>query len=172
MCLSTAKWKREKVQDHKFDFVDVNDFKERSFIRRIKYSFVFMVVLKSVLVYIADLWTAGILLIFNDWSSSVKPKVPIYISKWIFLGCIFMSFALLAWDMKKARNIIMSKDISYAFTSTIAYRYYTLRSYAHYCFFCQINNSKKLKDEVAFFVFFAFKGKLCRSSNWFTCGIP
>ncbi|CAG8496168.1 8795_t:CDS:2 [Paraglomus occultum] len=158
MCFSAAKWKREKVQDHKFDFVDVNEFKERSFIRRIKYSFVFMVVLKSVLVYIADLWTAGILLIFNDWSSAVKPKVPIYISKWIFLGCIFMSFALLAWDMKKARSIIQSKDISYAFTSTIAYRYYTLRSYAHYCFFCQINNSKKLRDEIAFFVFFAFKG--------------
>src|SRR2546430_9986222 len=72
-----------------------------------------------------------------------------------------MSFILLAWDMKKARAIIASRDISYAFTSIIAYRYYTIRSYSHYCFFAQINNSKKSWDHIAFFVFFTFKGTSC-----------
>ncbi|CAG8441903.1 2518_t:CDS:2 [Ambispora gerdemannii] len=162
MCCQTAKWKlerdREQVQDHKFEFVDVNEFKQRNCLRKLKYSFVFGVVLKSVLVYIADLWTAGILLIFNEWNSAVKPKIPFDVSKWIFLGCIFMSFILLAWDMKKAKAIVESDDISYAFTSIIAYRYYTLRSYAHYCFFSQINNSRKRWDRIAFFVFFTFKG--------------
>lgn len=33
-----------------------------------------------------------------------------------------------------------------------------MKSYNHFCFFCQINNSKKKKDEFAFFVFFTFKG--------------
>lgn len=37
--------------------------------------------------------------------------------------------------------------------------YYSLRSYDHFCFFCQINNSKKKKDEFAFFIFFTFKGE-------------
>lgn len=33
-----------------------------------------------------------------------------------------------------------------------------MKSYDHFCFFSQINNSKKKKDEFAFFVFFTFKG--------------
>lgn len=32
--------------------------------------------------------------------------------------------------------------------------WYCLRSYDHFCFFCQIDNSKKKKDEAVFFVFF------------------
>lgn len=40
----------------------------------------------------------------------------------------------------------------------MANNYYSLRSYDHFCFFCQINNSKKKKDEFVFFVFFTFKG--------------
>lgn len=36
-------------------------------------------------------------------------------------------------------------------------------SYDHFCFFCQINNSKKKKDEFAFFIFFTFKGQ-CRAA--------
>jgi hypothetical protein len=46
-----------------------------------------------------------------------------------------------------ARSNIMAND------------YYSLRSYEHFCFFCQINNSKKKKDEFAFFIFFTFKGE-------------
>lgn len=33
-----------------------------------------------------------------------------------------------------------------------------MKSYDHFCFFAQINNSKKKKDDFAFFVFFTFKG--------------
>lgn len=36
--------------------------------------------------------------------------------------------------------------------------YYSLKSYDHFCFFSNINNSKKKKDDFAFFVFFTFKG--------------
>ncbi|CAG8445024.1 10294_t:CDS:2 [Diversispora eburnea] len=157
MCFSTAKWQREEVQDHKFDFVDVNEFHDTGILRRLKYSVLFMVVIKSILVYVADMWTAGILIIFDRWNTAVQPKIPFAVSKWIFVGCIIVSFLLLAWDIKKARHIIKTRDISYAFTSTIAYRFYTLRSYKHYNFFCQINNSKKKADEIAFFVFFTFK---------------
>lgn len=40
----------------------------------------------------------------------------------------------------------------------MANNYYSMRSYNHFCFFSQINNSKKKKDEFAFFIFFTFKG--------------
>ncbi|RIB30492.1 hypothetical protein C2G38_1948577 [Gigaspora rosea] len=166
MCCSAPKWKEEiksnKVTDHKFDFVDLDEFKYTSasgkITGKINYSFVFLVILKSVLIYIADIWTAGLLLIFDRWGSAIQPKIPFYVSKWIYIGCIFASFLLLAWDIRKAKKIYDSRDISYAFTNIIAYRAYTLKSYAHFCFFSKINNSRKMVDKIAFFVFFAFKG--------------
>lgn len=102
-----------------------------------------------------DHW-AGNILSESDESSTIK--VPFTIGKWIFLGCIIVSFLLLAWESRKARMIIRSRDISYAFTNVMANNYYSMKSYDHFCFFSQINNSKKKKDEFAFFVFFTFKG--------------
>ncbi|CAG8471907.1 3725_t:CDS:2 [Scutellospora calospora] len=166
MCCSAPKWKEEikndKIQNHKFDFVDLEEFKEKTtagkIIGRITYSFVFIFVLKSVLLYVADIWTAALLLIFDRWGSSIQPKIPFSISKWIYIGCIFASFLLLAWDIRKAIAIMKSRYISFAFTNIVAYRTYTLKSYAHFCFFSKINNYQKPVDRIAFFVFFAFKG--------------
>ncbi|CAG8556809.1 3984_t:CDS:2, partial [Scutellospora calospora] len=127
MCFSTAKWKREEVRDHKFAFIDVDSFNDKKLcsIKRIQYAFIFLVILKTVLVYIADVWTAVILLIFNRWSSTVNPAIPIYISKWIYVGCIFASFILLVLEARKARSVMKSDDISFAFTNLIAYKCYT-----------------------------------------------
>jgi hypothetical protein len=80
------------------------------------------------------------------------------IGKWVFTGCIILSFLLLLWESRKARAIIKSRDISYAFTNVLSQDWYSMRSYDHFCFFCQIDNSKKKKDEFAFFIFFTFKG--------------
>lgn len=33
-------------------------------------------------------------------------------------------------------------------------------SYDNFCLFCQIESSSKKKDDLAFFIFFTFKGKL------------
>ena len=82
----------------------------------------------------------------------------------------------LAYEARKAKKIIASRDISFAFTNVKAHNYYSLRmsrqspdqylyltsgsgSYDHFCFFCHINDSTKKKDDFAFFIFFTFKGK-------------
>jgi hypothetical protein len=44
------------VQDHKFDFIDVEDYVDNSPWRKFKYSLVFAVVIKGILIYCADLW--------------------------------------------------------------------------------------------------------------------
>ncbi|KAK4050022.1 Potassium transporter [Microbotryomycetes sp. JL221] len=143
MCCNNAAWKREVVPDH-----------------------------KSIAVYIADIYTAVALLASNRWSATYLQsaaatdgsktakllKVPFDVGKWVFTGCIIFSFLLLLWEARKARAIIKSRDISYAFTNVMSQNWYSLRSYDHFCFFCQIDNSKKKKDEFAFFVFFTFKG--------------
>ncbi|KAG0340379.1 hypothetical protein BG000_000070 [Podila horticola] len=166
--MSSTDWRRQKVEDHNFDFIDVEDYIDNSAWRKFKYSLVFAIVVKGILIYCADLWTAVNLLVSGTWSSNLGVsndqisfrdiKISFEIYKWIFAACIILSFVLLAWDIKKAIATILSRDISYAFTSMIAYRYYAIKSYAHFCLFEKIHNSKKQIDEIAFFCFFTFRG--------------
>ncbi|CAG8517898.1 2645_t:CDS:2, partial [Cetraspora pellucida] len=156
-----VKWKRERenriVKDYKYDFVDVHEFEKHECGSKIRYSWVFFIVLKAVLVYIADLYSMTALLLNDNWAT-IKPPIPFAITKWIFVGSILISFILLFLEMKKAYAIVHSRDISFSFTNMIAYRYYTLTSYAHWCFFMEIQDRENWKDKVAFYVFFAFKG--------------
>ncbi|KAF9325267.1 hypothetical protein BG006_011249 [Podila minutissima] len=142
--MSANDWRRQKVEDHKFDFIDVEDYVDNTVWRKFKYSLVFAIVIKGILVYCADLWTAVNLLVSQKWTNN--------------LGVDGQDKISLAWDIKKAVAIIQSRDISYAFTSMIAYRYYAIKSYAHFCLFERIHNSKKHIDEIAFFCFFTFRG--------------
>ncbi|CAO1638837.1 unnamed protein product [Sympodiomycopsis kandeliae] len=168
MCCGPADWKREEVPDHKFDFIDVRDYHNNGWWTRTRYGLLFALVIKSFAVYIADIYTAVTLLAFNHFNGNIynrvqdsdqnTVKVPIQYGKWIFFGCIIFSFLLLAYEAHKTRNIIRSRDISYAYTNVMANNYYSLRSYDHFCLFSQINNSTKKKDEIAFFIFFTFKG--------------
>ncbi|KAK9719339.1 Potassium transporter [Basidiobolus ranarum] len=157
-CGGDAKWKREVINDHKFDYVDVDEFRDESFFSKFKYMFVFIFTIKSVLIYVLDIYTAVMLIAFNSWTSSVHSQISFKYTRWIFTASILASYVLVFFEFKKARAIIRSRDISFAFTSIIANRYYTLRSYPHYCFFNQIHSQKRFKDDVAFYVFFALKG--------------
>ncbi|KAG0006930.1 hypothetical protein BGZ65_001649 [Modicella reniformis] len=162
-----AQWKREKVQDHKFDFINVDDFVDNSWWRQFRYILVFVSIMRGVLVYCSDIFTAVNLFANSNANSFVsedglgiadlKVNLPYSVYKILFTVCIVFGFLLLALEIRRARGIIKSRDISHAFTSQIASRYYTVRSYPHYCFFAQINNSKKTVDEVAFFCFFTFR---------------
>ncbi|ORZ21720.1 hypothetical protein BCR41DRAFT_19742 [Lobosporangium transversale] len=162
-----AHWKREKVQDHKFDFINVEDFVDNSCWRQFQYMLVFAAIMRGILVYCSDIFTAANLLTNSNPNSFFGKDgelgliegftLPYDAYKYLFTACIVLSFLLLALEIRRARAIIYSRDISYAFTSQIASRYYTVRSYPHYCLFAQINNSKKTVDEVAFFCFFTFR---------------
>jgi len=168
MCSGPA-WKREVVPDHKFDFIDVREFHSTSFALRARYLFLYGIVVKSFLVYMSDIFTATTMLTTNDWSNTIQRScnsqsvngcvvIPFNVAKWLFVGCIIFSFLLLGYEARKAKKIIASRDISYAFTNIMTQNYYSLRSYDHFCLFCTISNSTKKKDDFAFFVFFTFKG--------------
>ncbi|KAI7897966.1 uncharacterized protein BX663DRAFT_526612 [Cokeromyces recurvatus] len=160
MCCGNGKgpkWKREVVKDHKFDFVDINEFYDPSCTARTSYIYMFFLILKGFLVYVADLWTAISLLVIGNSSINADASIPPDVAKWIFLGAIMISFILLFWDIRKARNIIASRDISYAFFSVIANRWYSTKSFKYFCLFRKINNSRKSIDSIAFFVFFTLK---------------
>lgn len=59
------KWKRELVSDHKFDYVDIEAFRETTCLLTIRYFILLCSIVVSTLVYGADLWSAGILLIYD-----------------------------------------------------------------------------------------------------------
>ncbi len=105
----------------------------------------------SFLVYVSDIFTAVTMLTTDSWSNSifnscphddkqpVDPNVaqaetsskcvyiPFSIGRWLFFGCVIFSFLLLAYEAYKAKKIIQSRDISYAFTNVMANKYYSLR---------------------------------------------
>jgi hypothetical protein len=160
------KWKREVVPDHKFDFVNTQEFTDNGFMMRMRYLWLYIIVLKSFLVYISDIFSAITMLTTKNWSNEIFKQcqtvqgcffIPFNTGKWLFVGCIIVSFLLLAYESRKSKKIIASRDISYAFTNILANNYYSLRSYDHFCFFEHISNSTKTSDEFAFFVFFIFK---------------
>ncbi|KAI1796277.1 hypothetical protein LXA43DRAFT_661315 [Ganoderma leucocontextum] len=161
-------WKREVVPDHKFDFVDTREFRDTGCGMRMKYLWVYVGVLISFLVYVSDIFTAVTMLTTTSWSNAIFKScpqnenngcvyIPFSIGRWLFFGCVIFSFLLLAYDAYKAKKIIQSRDISYAFTNVMANKYYCLRSYDHFCFFNHIAASTKRIDDFAFFVFFTFK---------------
>lgn len=152
------KWKREVVKDHKFDYIDVEEFVDPSCPARTGYYFMYFLMLKGFAVYIADLYTAVSLLVIGNSTINADASIPPDVSKWIFLGAIMISFLLLFWDIIKSRGIIESRDISLAFFSVIANRWYSTKDYSYYCLFRKINNSIKTIDTIAFFVFFTLKG--------------
>nr|ODN92977.1 vacuolar protein [Cryptococcus depauperatus CBS 7855] len=167
MCCE-ADWKREVVPDHKFDFINVREFHQSDIWTRIKYVFRYIFLLKSVTVYALDIFTAVTMITSDHWTNSVTSKcdsecaveVKFQIAKWVFVGCIIFSFLLasfLGYETYKAKKVIESRDISYAFTNLLANDYYSFRSYDNFCLFCQIESSTKKKDSVAFFIFFTFK---------------
>lgn len=105
------------------------------------------------------------------------------VAKWIFVGCIIASFVLvsidkpsylspgsnpshlllrsqLAYESYKARLIIRSRDIAFAYTNVMANDYYSVRDYDYFCFWCHVSESEKKKDIITGFVFFTFKGSL------------
>lgn len=60
-------WKREQIPDHKFDYIDTDDFKSKSLSLKLKYSYVFFKTVRAILVYMADMGIIVITLIsFNE----------------------------------------------------------------------------------------------------------
>jgi hypothetical protein len=164
-------WKREVVSDHKFYFVDVHDYKDESFATRIKYLWLYLVVLKDFLVYVSDIFTAVTMLVAGGGlSTEIIDRcgkdgciaVPFKVTRPLFISCIGFSFLLLAYESRKTQRIIKSQDISYAFTNVMAHNYYSLRDYDYFCFFQYISRvsdgkTSEWQDDVILFVFFAFK---------------
>jgi Fungal potassium channel len=135
----------------------------------VRYLWLYIVVFKSFLVYVSDIFSAITMLTTSNWSNEIFQKcqstngcvfIPFNTGKWLFVGCIIFSFLLasipsilivvflnvttqLAYESRKAKIIIASRDISYAFTNVMANNYYSLRRF-------------KLLPDAQLLIFFSF----------------
>ena len=163
-----AKWKNENIVEHKFSDIRISDFRSDSSILRFKYMLMFMKVLQGVAVFVADLFIMFLyfkLLITESSTIStgdqtvswaVSLKIVTY-RPYLYIISVIFSSLLSVYEWKIAQSVIKSGDIAAAFTSEMASTYYSIRSYSHFCFFQVVSNSTKLRDNLAFFVFFSFK---------------
>ena len=131
MCFpGSANWKREIVPDHKvknkyyrsnalfcyfanpltqtlqqFDFVDVEDYHSDSFGTRLQYLWLYILLIKSFMVYLSDLFSAITMLTTKQWSNNIFAQcktnklsncvvVDFSVGKWIFVGCIIFGYLL------------------------------------------------------------------------------
>lgn len=166
-CVPTAKWKRELVVDHKFAYINMDDYKTKQKSFKLKFVFMILLMLRLLFTFITDILAVVFLFASNRLSntdggailSSVDDDNFRVAAPYIYLACLLASIILFIIDVIKARRIVKSGDISHAFTNTIAYRYYSIRQYSYYCFFQRVNEMGKTKDQMALFVYFRLRSK-------------
>lgn len=153
------KWQRQAILDHKFDFVDIDEFVQKGLWARVSYTVPFVLTVKTCLMYSSDLWTT-----FN-FATNRERALNLYFGAharswfpYVFYVSLLFSLLLVPYELIKAMRILKSRDISCTYTNTIAHRFYVLTSYRSHCFFRSISDQRHLVDSIAFFVFFTLKG--------------
>jgi hypothetical protein len=120
-----------------------------------------ILVLITIGVYVADTFTAIKLLAFNEWSSQVKPAIPFTVAKWIFSGCIMLSWglAVLAWIT--AIRTIKRGCVTDDYLNSTAVTLQSIRAgsgWKRFLVFAALTKSKKKVSWIAIFVYFQRQG--------------
>ncbi|KAJ9056537.1 Potassium transporter [Entomophthora muscae] len=154
-----TRWQEQSILDHKFDFVDIDQFVQNGLCARISYAIPFVMTIRTCLIFFSDIWTTfnfitnrerALNLYFGTHAQSWFP--------YVFYVSVLFSLLLKPYELMKALRILRSHDISCTYTNMIAHRLYVLTSYRSYCFFRSISAQRSLVDSIAFYVFFTLKG--------------
>ncbi|PGH19272.1 hypothetical protein AJ80_04139 [Polytolypa hystricis UAMH7299] len=152
--------------EQKWDYINLKDFKSTSCFEPFSYGILWISIVISFAVYGVDTFTAVNLLAFSRWSSEIKPKIRFDISKWIFAGCIILSFVLLIYRWLRALRAIRSGGIAQSYLDPLAIRVQSCRvgkkgqGWRRFLLFAALTKSKKGADYVAFFTYYNFEAWL------------
>ncbi|KAF2837530.1 hypothetical protein M501DRAFT_937244 [Patellaria atrata CBS 101060] len=159
---------REKgavAHEAKWDYINLSDFRSSSCLTVFSYIWLWGIVIVTLAVYGADTFTAINLLAFDRWSSQVDPAIKFEISKWIFSGCIILSFILAGYDWFRAIRIIKRGGIAESYLNELAVILQSIRmgkgqGWRRFLVFTELTKSKSGVDYIALFVYFQFQGAL------------
>lgn len=120
----------------------------------------------SISVYAVDTFTAINLLAFNRWAGQIKPEVDLKYSRWIFAGCIILSFVLLIYRWLKALKVMRGGKVAKAYLDPLAVRVECIRmgkegrGWKRFLVFAELTKSRKGADYVALFAYYSFEAWL------------
>ncbi|PGH08451.1 hypothetical protein GX51_01279 [Blastomyces parvus] len=153
-------------QEQKWDYINLQDFKSTTCFTQFSYFILWISVFISIAVYGVDTFTAVNLIAFNRWSTEAEQLIPRYISKWIFAGCIMLSFVFLIYRWIRAVRVIKGGGVAQSYLDPLAVRIQSIRvgekgqGWRRFLVFYELTKSKKGADYVALFTYFNFEAWL------------
>ena len=152
-----------------YDLQNLDDFHSKSCGTPLSYGFLWFLAIVSIGVYAVDLFTAANLLFFDRWSGQVQPAIPLHISRWVFAGCIILTWVLLAYRLWRAMRAIKSGVITKCYLDPLAVRIQSVhvgagRGWSRFLVFAALTKGRKGAEYVALFTYFTFEGKQNRRS--------
>jgi hypothetical protein len=144
----------------------LSDFRSSSCLTPLSYVWLWILVIISCAIYLADGFTAVNLLAFNNWSSQVKPAVPFDVAKWIFAITIIISYVFLLYRYYRAVRVIKSGSVTECYLEPVAAIWQSMRitkagqGWRRFLVFAELTKSKKGANYIALFVYFQFKSAL------------
>ena len=143
---------------------NLSDFKSTSCFAPLSYGILYISLLISVAVYLVDAFTAANLLFFNRWSGQVQPLIPFYIARWVFAGCIILSWILLGYRWLRAIRVMKRDVVAASYLDPLAVRVQSVRmgkngrGWRRFLLFAELTKGRKGAEYVALFTFFSFEG--------------
>lgn len=117
----------------------------------------------SLSIYAVDTFTAVNLLVFDKWAGQIKPTIPFNISRWIFAGCIILSFIFLIYRWVRAVRVIKQGGVAKSYLDPLAIRLQSIRmgsegrGFKRFLVFAELTKSRKGADYVALFAHYSFE---------------
>ena len=122
--------------------------------------------LVSISIYAVDTFTAVNLLVFDKWAGQIKPTIPFSISRWIFVGCIGLTFIFLIYRAIRAIRVIKQGGVAKSYLDPLAVRWQSIRmgkegrGFKRFLVFAELTKSRKGADYVALFAYFSYEAWL------------
>lgn len=165
-CCALREKEGQASNEQKWDYINLSDFRSNSCLTPLSYGILYLLLVISIAVYAIDLFTCANLLIFDRWSGQVKPAIPFHISRWIFTGCIILSWILLVYRWMKAVRAIKSGVIAASYLDPLAVRVQSIRigangrGWRRFLVFAALTKGRKGNEYVALFTYFSFEAWL------------
>ena len=160
---------REKqvAKDHQWGYFNLSDFKSNSCWAPFSYGILYIALFVSIACYVLDILTCSQLIVSDRWSGQIQisPIVPFEIARWIFTGCILLSFIFLAYRWWRAIRAIRSGSVVASYLDPLAVRVQSVRwgkaqGWRKFLVFTELTKSRKGAEYVALFSYFSFEAAL------------
>lgn len=136
------------LEDYRFKDIDLTKFRINTCMGRFWWIVTILLSAQTVWGYISD----G-LVVYTTWRDTRDVGATV-----AYLLTVIISTTILVCELKEARSIYRSGDVSDTCTNSEAYRYQRLRSYDSYCLFKQIGAHTTCNDTFLSMCYFALKG--------------